>query len=87
MPLVSDISGSSAAASKIGITGSVVFAGADPDYAVTFPSVGTDVAFYVSGSIWGPNQAQTVRSSQHSSFKLSSSFIRDTGFSHETSDS
>ena len=60
MPLVSDISGSSAAASKIGITGSVVFAGADPDYAVTFPSVGTDVAFYVSGSIGAASGDQTT---------------------------
>jgi len=60
MPLVGDISGSAGKASRIGITGSVVFAGADPDYAVTFPSVGTDVAFYVSGSIGAGSGDQTT---------------------------
>ena len=53
MPLVGDISGSAGTDSRIGITGSVVFAGADPDYSVAFPDMGNDVAFYVSGSIGG----------------------------------
>ena len=57
MALVGDISGSSGKSSRIGVTGSVVFAGADPDYASAFPSMGTDVAFYVSGSSGVKNSA------------------------------
>lgn len=34
----------------IGVTGSVVFAGADADIEVDFPSLGTDTGFYVSGT-------------------------------------
>ena len=51
MPLIGNISGSGG----LGITGSVVFAGADPDISVSFPNIGTDVAFYVSGSHGGKN--------------------------------
>jgi len=57
MPLVGDISGSAGKSSRIGITGSVVFAGADPDIAAAFPSMGNDVAFYVSGSSGGKDHA------------------------------
>jgi hypothetical protein len=51
VPLIGDISGSAGKDSRIGITGSVVFAGADTDYASSFPDIGTDVAFYVSGAV------------------------------------
>ena len=61
MAFIGNLSGSS----RIGITGSVVFGGADPDWSnpgELFPSLGTDVAFYVSGSLGGKNHAtdQTV---------------------------
>ena len=42
MPLVGDISGSNTKDSRIGVTGSIVFAGADPDYASAFPAMGSD---------------------------------------------
>ena len=57
MPLIGDISGSGGKASVIGVTGSVIFAGADPDFDIAFPYVGSDVAFYVSGSTGGANHA------------------------------
>ena len=64
MPLVGDISGSGGKASVIGITGSVIFAGADPDFGSSFPNVGTDVAFFVSGTVGskdsGTNQGCSV---------------------------
>jgi len=53
MALVGSVSGSSTYNSRIGITGSVVFAGADVDYGASFPTIGNDVAFYVSGSSGG----------------------------------
>ena len=53
MPLIGNISGSGG----IGITGSVVFGGADPDHSVSFPTLGNDVAFYVSGSSGGKDHA------------------------------
>jgi hypothetical protein len=60
MGLVGNISGSSVHESVIGVTGSVVFAGADTSYASDFPHVGNDVAFYVSGSI-GTQESSTER--------------------------
>ena len=57
MSLVGNISGSSTHNSRIGITGSVVFAGADPDLVVIFPNLGTDTAFYVSGTINGKDHS------------------------------
>ena len=57
MALVGSVSGSSTYNSRIGITGSVVFAGADVDYGASFPTIGNDVAFYVSGSSGGKDSA------------------------------
>ena len=57
MPLIGDISGSEGKDSRIGVTGSILFAGADPDYAASFPTMGNDVAFFVSGSVGGKDHA------------------------------
>ena len=57
MPLVpSAISGSTADASRVTITGSVICLGADPDVPPVSPSVGIDSAFFISGSIGGKNK-------------------------------
>jgi len=52
--ITNNISGSSSNASKIGVTGSVIIAN-QPD--ATFPPIGTDVVFFVSGSTGGVDKS------------------------------
>ena len=63
MALIGDLSGSAGKASVIGITGSVVLGGADPDL-VGSPYIGTDTAFYVSGSIGAKAAGESQKNNQ-----------------------